>query len=360
MPLSESTSLGSKVIFTCGDRPYTFTDVVDWALVQGRLDPLWRDFLRGLECDRHAIEQGLEVNDTEIDSASVEFRYRHDLITAEETERWLQDRGLDLAGFSDYFARRYWAKAYSGAVELPNTTYPKANADDKGLFLADLILSDSLERMAAAFSQRVASVAAPNQPDAEGVARERAKFFERTKLDEAELADWLGQLGRDSAWLDEMLTAEAVYRKAVDAIINDKALQRELVPMQLNLTRFEIETVEVDSKDAAAEVIACARDDGMSLTEVAEEGRYPFRRTQILLEDIPPDLQPRFLSVKAGTILEPIARDDSFEIVRVTGRTEPALKDPAVRGRLEQRLSGRHFSEVVAKRIAWQILQSTE
>jgi hypothetical protein len=57
--------------------------------------------------------------------------------------------------------------------------------------------------------------------------------------------------------------------------------------MQLNLTRFQLETVEVDSRDAAAEVVACVRNDGMEMSEVAEESRYPFHRSEVLLEDIP-------------------------------------------------------------------------
>ena len=55
-----------------------------------------------------ADEQNLEFDDDAIDTAAEQFRYQHDLITAEETEQWLAGRGLTLGDFSAYFVRHYW------------------------------------------------------------------------------------------------------------------------------------------------------------------------------------------------------------------------------------------------------------
>ena len=57
-------------------------------------------------------DDGRESNDDAIDAAAQAFRYEHDLITAEETERWLADRGLTLSDFGDYFARRVLGRGY--------------------------------------------------------------------------------------------------------------------------------------------------------------------------------------------------------------------------------------------------------
>jgi len=123
--------------------------------------------------------------------------------------------------------------------------------------------------------------------------------------------------------------------------------------MQLNLTRFQLETVEVDSRDAAAEVVACVRSDGMEMSEVADESRYPFHHSEVLLEDIPSEQQQRFLSVKAGTLFDPIPRGDAFEVWRVKTRTEPSLQDPIIRARLESRIIDRCFNELLSKYIDW-------
>ena len=353
MPIGQPITRENRVIFSQGEREFTAKEVVDCAVVRGEIDLLWKDFVRVAECDRLANEQELELDDSALDSAAVAFRYKHDLITAEETERWLEDRGVSLAEFSEYFARQYWGRTYSGTVDPPKSSYQTVSPEEKDLFLVDLTLSGSLDRMADRLSYRVAAQADEATDDESSVAEERARFMAAAKIDREHLADWLAQLGRDGEWLDEMLAAEAVYKRRVSQILTEQALQKELVPMRLNLTRFELDTVEVDSRDAAAEVVACVRNDGMEMSEVAEEGRYPFHHSEVLLEDIPSEQQQRFLSVKAGTLFDPIPRGDAFEVWRVKTRTEPSLQDAAIRARLEGRIIERCFNELLSKYIDW-------
>jgi hypothetical protein len=343
------------VIFSRGERGFTAKDVVDCALVRGEIDSLWKEFLRVAECDRLANERELELDDSALDSAAIAFRYKHDLITAEETERWLEDRGVSLAEFSEYFARQYWSRSYSGTVGPPKSSYQTASPEDRDLFLLNLILSGSLDRMAERLSYRVVAQADEAGDKDASVGEARARFLVAAKIDQAELADWLRQLGRDQEWLDEILAAEAAYQRRVSQILTEQALQKELRPMQLNLTRFQLETVEVDSRDAAAEVVACVRNDGMEMSEVADESRYPFHHSEVLLEDIPSEQQQRFLSVKAGTLFDPIPRGDAFEVWRVKTRTEPSLQDPIIRARLESRIIDRCFNELLSKYIDWKL-----
>ena len=72
-----------------------------------------------------------------------------------------------------------------------------------------------------------------------------------------------------------------------------------------------------------------------------------------LLEDVPLEQQQRFLSVKAGTLFDPIPRSDAFEVWRVKTRTEPSLQDPLIRARLESRIVDRCFNELLSKHIDW-------
>jgi hypothetical protein len=353
MPVRQPITREGRVIFSSGERGFTAKDVVDCALVRGEIDPLWKEFLRVAECDRLANERELELDDSALDSAAIAFRYKHDLITAEETERWLEDRGVSLAEFSDYFARQYWGRSYSGTLDPPKSSYETASPEEKDLFLADLILSGSLDRMAERLSYRVAAQADEASDNKASLDDARTRFLAAAKIAHAELADWLALLGRDQEWLDETLAAEAVYQQRVSQILTEQALQKELAPMQLNLTRFQLETVEVDSRNAAAEVVACVRNDGMEMSEVAEESRYPFHRSEVLLEDIPLEQQQRFLSVKAGTLFDPIPRGDAFEVWRVKTRTEPSLQDPLIRARLESRIVDRCFNELLSKYVDW-------
>jgi hypothetical protein len=349
MPISEPIARENRVIFSRGEREFTAKEVVDCAVLRGEIDPLWDEFARIGECDRLASDQGLEPDESAVDAAAIAFRYQHDLITAEETERWLENRGVSLGEFGEYFARKYWGRSYSGATQVPTSTYQTAAAEEKDLFLVDLILSGSLDQMAERLSYRIAAQADENSE--EGAKEERGRFLTARRI--TDLAAWLAQFGRDEEWLNEMFTAEASYRRRVAHILTEQALQKELGPLRLNLTRFELETVEVDSKDAGAEVAACVRNDGMEMSEIAEESRYPFHSSEVLLEDVPSEQQQKFLSVKAGTLFDPIPRGDGFEVWRVKTRTEPSLQDATVRARLEKRIIDRCFNELLSKYIDW-------
>ena len=359
MPETETDTvlIAQKVIFVCENRPVTGRDIVDAAIFRGELETEWKYLLRLLAAERRADEQNLEFDDDAIDTAAEQFRYQHDLITAEETEQWLAQRGLTLGEFSAYFVRNYWGNKWDD-VEAEPLDYFSAPNETRKMLIDELLLSGELDRMAERFSRRISSKCefgdAP--ADAAAIAEERAAFLERSGIGEEELPAWLEKVGRDREWLEEALAMEAIYRKSQGALLSQQARERQLSALRLPLTRFEVETIELDSLDAAREALLCAREDGMSMEEVAAEGRYPYRRPEVLLEQVPEDLQQKFLSVHPGDILEPIARGDGFHLCRIIGKEEPDLNDPVVQERADQCILDRHFSDLTTRFIQWRLL----
>ena len=149
------------------------------------------------------------------------------------------------------------------------------------MFIAELILSGALEDMTIKLMWRLAARCAGKEPTSEAIAAEKRKFLHRIGIEPAQLAHWLEEMGRDSQWLNEMLAIEAAYGAHCDTLLVPEARQRELMALRLRLTRFEIELIELESHDAAQEALFCVREDGMSLEEVATEGRYPYRRSEL-------------------------------------------------------------------------------
>jgi len=171
----------------------------------------------------------------------------------------------------------------------------------------------------------------------------------RIGIESAQMADWLEEIGRDSQRVDEMVAMEAMYAAHCDTLLVPEARQRELMALRLRLTRFEIELSGLESQDAAQEALFCVREDGMSLEEVATEGRYPYRQANFLLEDLPADAQQKYLSVSQGDLLEPMPHSDGFELCRVIKKVEPRLEDPTVKLRIDQRLLNQYFSDLTTK-----------
>ena len=349
MPSTESVSHRDLIVCACGDREYTARDAIDAAIFRGELDVRWQEFLHQIEAERRADELELEADESAISTAAEAFRYEYDLITAEETEAWLANRGLTLDDFADYLTREYYASTLQEEITPEEIEYPSASADIRRSFLAELILSGELDLITNDLIVRLAARCAGKEPPPDALLAEKEKFFRRNGIKSAQLANWLEQLKRDSKWLDEMLAMEAAYRKHCDTLLVPEARQRELMALRLPLTRFETEVIELESHDAAREALFCVREDGVSMEEVAAEGRYPYRRADFVLEDLPIDAQHRFLTIAAGDVLEPMARGDGFELCRIMKKIEPHSDDPSVKSRIDQRLLDRHFSELTSK-----------
>jgi len=359
MQLTSQASKDRTVVFSCGNDSYTVRDLIDAAFFRGELSPIWAEMARILAANKQAAELDLEINATALDEASEKFRYEHDLITAEETEQWLEARGLTLEEFSDFFARHCWDSALKReAVATEEIDYLAAPADLRELLTAELILSGELDGMATRLGRRVAASCNGGCGNVEptSILEERQAFFERAGIAPAQLADLLGQLQRDNAWFEEMLRMEALLRSKVDTLPTLDARAREFRSLRLPFTRFVVEIIELESHDAAREALLCVRNDGLSMSEVANEGRYPYRCAEVLLEDVPENLQQKFISVRPGSLLDPIPQGDGFQLWRVVEKHDPNPEDPAVRERIDQRIIDRHFSELCAKHIRWRFV----
>src|SRR5947207_13931676 len=144
---TESVSHDDLIVCTCESREYTPRDAIDAALFRGELDSKWAEFLRCVESEKRADELDLDLDDDAIATAAEAFRYEHDLITAEETEAFLANRGLTLDDFTDYFTRHYCAVAITEKAPSEDIDYISASSELRQVFMAEGLLSGELDRM---------------------------------------------------------------------------------------------------------------------------------------------------------------------------------------------------------------------
>src|SRR6187551_2912720 len=167
MSSTESVSPHDVVVCACGTQEYTARDAVDAAIFRGELEEKWQAFLRHVAAAERADELELELDESAISAAAEEFRYRHDLITAQETEAWLANRGLTFEDFSDYFARQYCVGAVDEGLSPERIEYTYAAPELRHLFIAELILSGALEDMTVKLMWRLAARCAGQEPTSE-------------------------------------------------------------------------------------------------------------------------------------------------------------------------------------------------
>src|SRR4249919_2926804 len=87
-------------VFAAGSRIVTVGDVIDAAHFRGELEPCWQHLLELVESEARASQLDC-LDEAVLQAKSERWRGERDLIAAEETEAWLQRRGLTLEEFSD-------------------------------------------------------------------------------------------------------------------------------------------------------------------------------------------------------------------------------------------------------------------
>jgi len=344
------------IAFWVGGASVTIGEVLRAALFRGDLDPALARLSRKMECADQAVKLGLDPDGEAIDQMAIQFRYDNDLISAEETEAWLESRGLDADQFQAYFEGSYWMEVLKGTV-FPDR--PDHLPDTAGLtrqLEAEVLMSGGFGPLAVELSRRLMVRQDPESRSGPSEIDQALKrFHEISGVGPDRISDWLASIDRDQAWFAEMLEMEEAYRIRRQAVLAQGQLLRELAASRLALTRLEIESVEFDAMDAALEGHLCVRNDGLSLEDVARESRYPFKRVEILAENIPEDQRQNLLCARIGDVLEPSTSGGLISLLRVLSKTEPGLDDPFVRTRIEQRVLNAHFSGAKAGEIRWLI-----
>jgi len=99
------------------------------------------------------------------------------LITAEETEAWLANRGLTLDDFSDYFVRRYFADTVREDLVPSDENHWSASPDLRQLFVTELVLSGELDHMTSDLTWRLASRCAETDLHREAISVEEQRFL---------------------------------------------------------------------------------------------------------------------------------------------------------------------------------------
>jgi hypothetical protein len=344
-----------RVVLIRGDREITVQDIVAYGWFLGELRERWDELMNGIACEESAVESGLEADDEVLNSMAEEFRYDRDLLTIEETERWLAARDLTEDDFSDYLVRRYWQDHPPEGAAADESDYLESSAELRELLRGDLMFSGKFDELSRAVSWRLAAAAEPSKVDADAnsVTEERAGFFERTGLDESSLLEALKQLNRTPEWFEECLQAEVSYQQACASLLSDQARSRALATLRLPLTRIRIQTLSLGSKEAAQEAVLCLTQDHISPEQVAQECGVSWEEEELFIGDCSADFQQEFLSAVPGEVLTPKEVEEEFVVYRICAKTEPDLAEDEVRERIDQRLMETHFSELSSKHIRW-------
>ncbi len=287
MPLLPADARRALVVFGAGGREFRVGDVLS------TLPP-------------DAVPAAQEQRTPDIETALAAFRYQRDLISAEECEAWLAQRGLAYEDLAESLARRI----LGGAA-------PDADGAE-----IDALLGDGFDAQARELAAHAA-------------VRCELGLDCMAPLPQA----WPSWLTATSAWLE--------------ANTSPAARERTLAQHAPALTRLAFTLVEFDSPAAAREARMCAEHDGLSLAQLADEHGFPIHPFDALAETLAPAMASALQHALPGQICLAALAGECTGLMQLHARQAPSLDDPQVAARIDALLRARMLDALVSRHVRW-------
>lgn len=298
----------SAPAFSVGDVLYTWADVAAFAQRDGRWARLVREVGEGLACER----AGHVADPATVKQAATEFRYRHRLVSGEETEAWLRARGVDVADWMGYIRRSVLRAGCQATDGVP------ADTDVDALLWSTGRCGGLLDDFARALAERVA-------------VHVRVAGDVPTRLEEADAAV-------------ERFRAEVVTVDAIEAVIAAR---------HLDWLRVAMEEAHFGTEGAAREAVLCVRDDGLDLNEVCDLAGARLVQRRCRLEECDAAMRPLVLGARLGELLGPVPIEGGFVLARVESKIVPSSEDRDIRKRAGEVALAAAVRREVEERVRW-------
>jgi hypothetical protein len=332
-----------KALFKIGEQQFDWEDVALAAQLRGEWAELEMATRQGLAGIKRAAETNQWPAAEEVQAAANSFRYAHNLISAQETQDWLQHWGLTVDGWMDYFRRSLLREQWSSRLTEIGAAYPVRAEEVAGAIQCEALCSGQLADWAHQLAGRVALA---NQAKIEiGATGFDAYDREATALC---IDSPFAQIK-----LEAIARIEAAYQILRHQIITPQARRAQIAHHHLDWIRFDCRYIWFPEEYLAREAALCLREDGLTLDEVARDSRFIVQHHNFYLDEIEPAGRNHFLAAQAGDWLGPLDLFAGFTLFGVLSKCLPSDDDLHVRQRAEEAIMRSACSREISRCVTW-------
>jgi hypothetical protein len=311
-------------MFRAGGRSFSPADVVRAAEDRSALGPVRLAIRAALACEQYAGEEGFALDPDDLESAANQYRADHDLTTAEDTERWLDDHELTLDEFSSWLERGHWRKRFENDLAVITRDCSPAAGDIDALVWPEVVFGGHLAGLARDLAARVAA---------------------RLASDEG---------ATQPAWADDTAEMERLFRERCRKAVAPGHVDRELAARAPSLIKLDVQLASFASAGAAREAWLCVTEDGEPLDEVSRRAGAELQQVRLFLDELPEPLRQPAQSAVPGDILPPLDIGDQAVVCRVSAKDRPTTRDVEVLRRIESALVDRAIDDLIRDHIRWE------
>lgn len=346
-------SLLEKTFFTVGESPYSWADVVLYAVLRGEWEQVtergravWAALAR-----EEAGDESL-VQDEEVEAETDRFRYSKDLVSVEDTEKWLGGWALDIDTWltwvrGDILRRRFEAEGETTAALA--AAFEGDEEDLEAFVWAEGVLSGVLGRLARELAGRAAACL---KLEESGDLRVEDGPVE---LPVEDVEGLLPGFPADDTLrrLQALARLEKGFLGFREAVITPEAVAARVRARQGDWMKVTCRILRLPTEDVAREALLSIQEDGDEMEDVAAGAGGELEEGTFYLEELEPALSSNLLAAKAGELLGPLRTKEGFAVVTLLEKRIAAQDDPEVRERAEESLFDGMVDRECDNRVIW-------
>lgn len=315
-----------RIAFRIGDSGYRFADAVWLSVLTGTWTGIEASLRHGQACASRSAAEGFPLGRDAVPAALRDFRYRRNLIAAEEAEAWLAAWDLDVEAWKGAVTRGLLAGHWHTSLDVTVRRYPPTDDRLAETAWADLVCSGRLETLVHDLAERVA------------VAGDPVPKSGASRHDAPGAPGWLRLPG--TATEDLKATHEAFEARRRTAI-SPESVTAAITAHPLDWTCFDLVRAAFPGESMAAEAALRVREDGERLEDVAREVGQPLAVWRGFLAAADEGMRARIVGSSTGDLLGPLVEPDAFALIQIVNRRSPRADDAPLRDAVAENLWSR-------------------
>jgi len=311
-------------LFTIENREFGWDEIAIAAELWGEWRPFFEKTRQSLACLRLAEKAGQMPPAAEVRDAATAFRYAHNLISAEETQVWLDRWRMTVGDWMNCLRGQLLLDQWAHKIDRIVAAHPVSDTEVRQVIRHYAVCAGELASWTRKLAGRAAVVAKSGSLAA------------------------AGQTPRDLvASIDDQFDRHSRRN------VTPQSLAAKIDDHRLDWIRVDCRYVWFPEERIAREAAWCLTEDGLTLEEVAHDSRTIVQQWNFYLDEIEAPARAHFLSARRGDWLGPIKMIEGFPLFSVVAKTMPAAADPQIRERAERSIVAAFTEQAINERVKW-------
>jgi hypothetical protein len=315
-------------MFTIAERNFGWLEITLAAEAWSEWQPFIETVRQSLACLRLATKNAELPQAAELGRAATAFRYAHNLISAEETTRWLESWQMTIEDWMNYLRGQLLRERWAPKLNEVVAAHPVSEQEVAEVTRGYAICADRLRDWAVKLAGRAALAASSGRFTARGSAATGSS----------------NQL---------IMDIEADFARQQQEIITTKLMEARIDHHRLDWIRFDCRCLWFAVEQVAREAAWCVSEDGLSLDEVARQAHATVEPWTCYADEIEVKVRPYFLAARQGDLLGPLKIRQGFPLISLLDKKLPAADDPQIRARAQQLIIASLMQQAMSQHVKW-------